>query len=213
MLCEKGNVVLSDSPYLKDKKKHNRHTIPDTHYSDRQKIEAVTTYLMLGGNVALTCATLKINQSTLYYWTKSEWWNDLVHSVRKEEKLQLSARLKKIVEKSWEVVEDRLTNGDYIYDQKQQCLVRKPVPMKDAASVAKDASTLRINLDIGEASSTHNDAIEEKLTKLAKAFSDLSRGITNNQAVEDIAFNDNGDNDNAVYDKRKTRLQAGEPAV
>lgn len=180
--------MLTDAPRFKNSKLKGKHTKPKTFYSDRQKIEAATTYLMLGGNGSLTAKTLGINVETLYLWMKSDWWNELVQSIRREEKLQLSARLKKIVESSWSVVEDRLEKGDFIYDQKQQCLVRKPVPMKDAAKVAAEASHLRVSLDLGEAATTHNDAIEEKLTKLAKAFTDLSRGITNNQSVEDVKY-------------------------
>jgi hypothetical protein len=60
--------------------------------------------------------------------------------------------------------------------------------MKDAAKVAVDTTVLRDKLHMGEGLSTHADAIEEKLTKLAKAFTDLSRGITNTQSIEDVQF-------------------------
>lgn len=162
------------------------------HYSDRQKIEAATAYLMLGGNAALTAASLKMEVQTLHLWKRSEWWANLINEIRNEEKLTLSTKLKKIVEGSWEVVANRLEHGDVIYDQKTGTLVRKPVSMKDAAKVAVDTTVLRDKLNMGEGLNTHADAIEEKLTKLAKAFTDLSRGITNNQAIETVEFTEKG---------------------
>jgi len=180
--------MLSDSIQMKSrklKKKRPINAMTNKYYSDRQKIEAVTTYLMLGGNAALTAKSLNISIPTMYSWTKTEWWNELVNSIRKEEKLQLSARLKKIVESSWEVVGDRLERGDWILNNKTGELIRKPVSLRDASKVAVDAAILRDRLDVGDSFSTQNDAIEEKLSKLAKAFTDLSKGITNSQAIED----------------------------
>ena len=190
----KGIPLLSDSPKMKPmrlKKGHPAGAVTNKFYSDRQKIEAVTTYLMLGGNASLTAKTLAIPYPTVLTWTQSNWWNDLVHQVQKEEKLQLSARLKKIVEKSWEVVGDRLEKGDWIFNNKTGEILRKPVSMKDAAKVAVDSAVLRDRLSLNEQISLDSQAIEDKLTKLAKAFSDLSKGITNNQAVENIDFKEN----------------------
>jgi transposase-like protein len=159
------------------------------HWSDKQKLEAVTTYLMLGGNLRLTSYTLKIPDQTLYMWKKSEWWNKLVSEVKQEERLTVSSRLKKVMDKSWDVVADRLEHGDWIYDQKAGELRRKPVSLRDAAKVANDASLLRERLDMNDNFTVAADQIEDKLSKLAKAFTDLSKGITKPETVaEDIEF-------------------------
>ena len=173
------------------------------HWSDKQKLEAVTTYLMLGGNLRLTSYTLKIPDQTLYMWKKSEWWNKLVSEVKQEERLTVSSRLKKVMDKSWDVVADRLEHGDWIYDQKAGELRRKPVSLRDAAKVANDASLLRERRDMNDNFTVAADQIEDKLSKLAKAFTDLSKGITKPEVVaEDIEFVE--EDQNAMDDQRKT---------
>lgn len=176
---------------MKDKKSSKSRSLTATtnkRYSDRQKIEAVTTYLMLGGNVIMTSATTKIPEVTLYTWKKSEWWNTLVNDIKQEERLVLSTRLKKVVEKSWEVVGDRLEHGDWMLNQKTGELVRKPVSMKDAAKVANDSVILREKLDMNESFTVHADQIEDKLAKLAKAFSDLAKGVVAKEEPEDVEY-------------------------
>lgn len=181
--------MLSDSPLLKPLKGPVARTVKTgRNYSDRQKIECATTFIMLGGNVALTSAALKIPEQTIFMWKKSQWWQDLIGEIKQQERIELSTRLKKIVDSSWDVVEDRLKQGDFIYDQKAQRLVRKPVSMKDAAKVAVDAAVIRDKQNLGGSITVDGNALEEKLTKLAKAFSDLSKGIVHIQDVEDINF-------------------------
>jgi transposase-like protein len=192
--------MLSDKKVAKVK-----NPVGKKYYTDRQKLEAVTTYLMLGGNAALTAKTLSISVETIYLWARSEWWNRLTNEIKKEEKLQLSARLKKIINTSWDVVGDRLEKGDWVLNNKTGEVIRKPVSLRDASKVAVDAAVLRDRLDLGDSFSTQTDAIEDKLTKLALAFTNLAKGITNNQAVEDIAHTDNAEaeegTDDAVYDE------------
>jgi len=197
--------MLSDKKVAKVK-----NPVGKKYYTDRQKLEAVTTYLMLGGNASLTAKTLSISVETIYLWARSEWWNRLTNEIKKEEKLQLSARLKKIINTSWDVVGDRLEKGDWVLNNKTGEVIRKPVSLRDASKVAVDAAVLRDRLDLGDSFSTQTDAIEDKLTKLAKAFTDLSRGITNNQAVEEIAYKED---DSAFYDEREEGLPEGEHAV
>lgn len=182
--------MLTDSSYAKNHKSKNRAVNAETNkrWSDRQKIECVTTFLALGGSVALTSAALKIPEQTIWVWKRSEWWHDMVSEIKQEERLELSTKIKKIVEKSWEIVGDRLENGDFIYDQKKGELIRKPVSLKDAAKVANDSVVLREKLELNENFTVANDQIEDKLAKLAKAFQDLAKGVVHQPPAEDIEF-------------------------
>lgn len=180
--------MFTDVEDRKSKKKLRGVDSVGKHWSDKQKLEAVTTYLMLGGNLRLTSHTLKIPDQTLYQWKKSDWWNKLVSEVKQEERLTVSSRLKNVMEKSWDVVSDRLQHGDWIYDQKAGELRRKPVSLRDAAKVANDTALLRERMDMNENFTVAADQIEDKLTKLAKAFSDLSKGKLEAPQAEDIAF-------------------------
>lgn len=137
-----------------------------------QKVEAVTTYLMLG-NLTLTANLVKIPRNTLKQWKAMEWWKEMEAELRVQDDLQLGNRLKKIISKSYDVIEDRLENGDFIYDSKEGCLKRKPVSMKDTHLVARDLIDKRellIDRHLEEKSVSED--------KVAKTLADLAEKLT-----------------------------------
>lgn len=163
------------------------------HYSDPQKIEAVTTYLMVG-SLTMVASMLKIGINTLKFWKKSEWWKEIEQELRVQEDLQLSKRLQKIVTKTLDVVEDRLESGDFVYDQKSGKMRRKPVNMRDAARVMMDLSDKReilIDRHISNESITQ-DKIENTLKDLADKFAQIASQVTAKAPVEvtDVLFVD-----------------------
>lgn len=144
-------------------------------WSDGQKLEAVKTFLVTG-NVAMTARILKIPEDTLRRWVKTVWWTEIVADLRTQDELQLSTRFKKIVEKTLEVVEDRLEHGDFVYDQKTGAMRRKPVAMRDAHKVGLDLDAKR-DLILGrQAPAASNEQIDAKLSKLAQSFADIVNG-------------------------------------
>ena len=182
--------MLSDATIRNVAVSKNRPITSSTNvrWSDKQKLEACTTYFMLGGNLALVARTLKIPYETLKQWKTSNWWKELETDIRKEERLQLSSKLKKVIDKSWDVLSDRLENGDHVYNQKTGELIRKPMAGRDVGTVAKAATELREKLDLEEAHTVAAEHITDKLNKLAEAFSNLSKGIKTPVLAEDIAF-------------------------
>lgn len=198
--------MLSDK--LKDRQLARRPmTAEGRWWSDGQKLEAVKTYLMTG-NIAMTARILKIPEDTLRRWVKSTWWTEIVDDLRTQDELQLSTRFKKIVEKTLEVVEDRLENGDFVYDQKTGAMRRKPVAMRDAHKVGLDLDAKR-DLILGrQAPQASNEQIDAKLSKLAQSFADIVNGrkALDPANVVDVETKEVED---AVHDERETRLQEG----
>lgn len=161
------------------------------HYSDSQKIEAVTTYLMVG-SLTMVASMLKININTLKLWKKSEWWKDIELDLRTQTDLQLSKRLQNIANKSLDVIEDRMSNGDFVYDQKSGQMRRKPVSMRDAHKVMMDVqerSDTLIDRHLAE-QSVSTDKIENTLNKLAEEFARIANQVTAKQPIEviDVLF-------------------------
>lgn len=144
-------------------------------WSEPQKLEAVKTYLMTG-NVAMTARILKIPEDTLRRWVKMPWWVEIVEDLKSQDELILSARLKKIVEKTFDVVEDRLEHGDYVYDQKTGQMRRKPVALRDAHKVGVDLTAQRQQLLERHAPRASEEAIDDKLNKLAAKFAAIVQG-------------------------------------
>lgn len=169
--------MLSDA-----ESKKNRKSVPirsinaDTNrsWSDAQKLEAIQSYLVLG-NLALTSRLLGIPEITLRVWKTKDWWKDQVAELKAQEKFELSAKMKKIVNASLAVVEDRLEHGDFQFDQKTGQTVRKPVNMKDAHKVAVDLQQRQEMLEKVSTEETQQDtSVEDKLLKLAEKFADMA---------------------------------------
>lgn len=144
-------------------------------WSDSQKLECVQTYL-LTGNQAMTARILKIPEDTVRRWVKTTWWQEIVADLRIQDELKLSTRLKNIVEKSMTVIEDRLDNGDFVYDQKTGEMRRKPVNMRDAHKVALDLDNKRDLILQRAVPVASEELIDDKLNKLAQKFADIVNG-------------------------------------
>jgi hypothetical protein len=182
-------MALSDDPHRSKLPSVRKRAIGDKHkhYSDSQKIEAVTTYLALG-ELKLTANVLKIPEITLKVWKQKDWWKEIENDLRTQEDLQLSVRLQKIINKSFDQVEDRLSNGDFIYDQKTGQLVRKPVSMKDAHKVAVDLVDKRRVLIDRQPQTASVESVEAKLLKLAEKFAEIAGKTKPQVEVTDVIF-------------------------
>jgi hypothetical protein len=170
--------MLSDSPskQLKKSKRIRSITAPtNKQWSDSQKMEAIQSFLLLG-NLALTSRILGIPEITLRVWKTSQWWKDTVAEIKSQEKVELSSKMKKLVGASLAVVEDRLINGDFQFDQKTGEVIRKPVNMKDAHKVAMDMQERQDLIDKSLSGDEHkgDDGVESRLLKLAEQFAEMA---------------------------------------
>ena len=171
-------MALTDSTKTRKKSLPStpvRSTLAPTNkqWSDKQKMEAINSYLLLG-NLALTGRLLNIPEITLRVWKATTWWKDAVAEVKASEKVELSAKIKKLVEASMTVVEDRLVNGDFQFDQKSGTMVRKPVNMKDAHKVSIDLQNRQDILEKTDVVVQTEEHVEDKLLKLAEKFADMA---------------------------------------
>jgi len=165
-------------------------------WADSQKIEAATTYLVTG-NMRMVAHMLKIPEVTLYSWKKTEWWAEIIKEIKGQENLVLSNKLKKIVDKSLELVSDRLENGDFIYDQKAGKLVRKPMAAKDLHKIAVDMIDKQAVLENKESVTIAEENVASKLEKLAQQFEQFANKVEAKPAVEvtDVVFIQEGANE------------------
>lgn len=180
--------MLSDSKRKQSMKSgRNRSVLAETNkqWSDAQKMEAVQSWLVLG-NLALVSRLLSIPEVTLRYWKASEWWGNVVNEIRSQEKIELSNKLKSIVNASLAVVEDRLSNGDYMFDQKTGQTIRKPVNMKDAHKVAVDLQDRQETLEKAamQQKETSDESVETKLLALADKFAELATKKIDQKVLE-----------------------------
>jgi hypothetical protein len=209
-------VALTDNERGKKEKRNKRRSVvaeTNMRWSDQQKLEAVSTWLALG-NLALTSRLLSIPEITLRVWKAQEWWHEAVEEIRLQDKIQLSARMKKLVEASQTIVAQRLETGDPILNQKTGQIVYKPVSMKDAHKVAVDLMDRQHTLErITDEPTGTGDLGSEKLEKLAEKFAEMATKSIENQMNKrrtiDISVQDVEENDNAVDEEREEGLQTG----
>lgn len=169
--------MLSDDDNLKQLPSNKRRAIDASgrSWSDSQKLECVTTYLSLG-SIALTSRVLKIPEMTIRTWKQKDWWKELEAELKTQESLELSSRLKKIIGSTLAVAEDRIANGDFIYDNRTGQMLRKPVSLKDAHKVTMDMIQRREVLDNKQPTNVSMEQLDDKLAKLAQKFEQIAAG-------------------------------------
>lgn len=171
-------MSLSDSPNLRHVPSKRRRAVSagGHRWSDSQKLEAVTTYLALG-NLVLTSSVLKIPEMTLRAWKQTQWWKEIEEDLKVQDDLQLSTRLKNIIESTLAATEDRIKNGNFIYDNRTGTLVRKPVDLKDVHRVTMDMVEKRDSILNKQPNSVPLEQTAARLEKLAKKFEDMANGV------------------------------------
>jgi transposase-like protein len=166
-------MAFSDVEKEKDAKRNVNRAIDagtNKRWSDKQKLEAVQSFLVLG-NVSLVSRILGIPRITLQVWKASNWWKELVDEIKLQDRIELSNKMKKIVSAAHAVVEDRLINGDMVVTPKGE-MIRKPVAMKDAHRVAVDLLNQKdaIEKAIGKEPGAEGEGSTDKLEVLAERF-------------------------------------------
>ena len=94
----------------------------------------------------------------------------MVASIQADENTQLDAKLSKIVDKSLDVVMNRLEEGDFILDSKTGTIKRVPVKMRDAKSVMTDLFDKRQLLRKQPTKITEAQTVDKRLEMLAQRF-------------------------------------------
>jgi len=169
------DIPSSDSP--EGKKIIKKNTGQDlqnlTAWSDEKRIEAVTSYVALGRMPVVATAT-GIPVNTLWTWKKySAWWQDLEKTVRGEQNNEYSAAITDIVTSTLSAIDDRVKNGDFVYNPRSGDTVRVPVSSKNLNMIAGtllDKRNKLVRENQADGGVVDEKGLESKLTQLADAF-------------------------------------------
>jgi hypothetical protein len=149
-----------------------------------KKIDVATKWLALG-NMRLIAELTGMEYNTLAAWKRSDWWPELLDEIRRTRQLETSGKLGKIVDKSLEVISDRLANGDFVWDSKNSELARRPVSMKDANTVTKDLLAHQVKIEeLATKMETKQESVQDSLKLLAAEFAKWSRKIVHDRAQD-----------------------------
>jgi hypothetical protein len=205
-------VALSDSEREKQLKRKGRPIAAATNlrYSDKQKLEAIHSYLALG-NLALTSRVLGIPEITLRVWKASDWWKGAVEDIKTQERIELSNRMKKLIDAAQIITLNRLEHGDPVMSPSGE-IVMKPVSLRDAHAVAKDMLDRKPVVDrMAEGPLVLTDESQDnKLEKLAERFAEIAtKSIQKKFDQHRTVDADIEEIDSAVYEEREEGLQDG----
>jgi hypothetical protein len=160
------------------------------HWTQNQKLQAVSTYLMLG-NMAETAVVTGIPLPTLKMWKVTDWFKDYALQLQAEEVQQMSSSMKKIIDKSLKAVEDRLDLGDAQFDQRTGAIVRVPVKAHVALKITTDLMARQDKLSANPVKEQIESTIDDRLLKLSEEFArfagpKMAKGVPVDVEVKEV---------------------------
>jgi hypothetical protein len=138
-------------------------------WSQNQKLQAVSTYLMLG-NMAETAVVTGIPLQTLKIWKIQDWFKEYAFQLQSEDIQKMDGNLKRIVDKALKAVEDRLDLGDAQFDQKTGKITRVPVKAHVALKITSELMTKQEKLHSNPVKEEVERTIDDRLAKLSEEF-------------------------------------------
>jgi hypothetical protein len=173
-------------------------------YPVEKRIEVVTKVLALG-NMRLVSELTGVSYQLIRQWKAMPWWNELVDEIRASRNAALDTKLSKLVDKSLEVVADRVEYGNIYMDKKGE-LQRKPLTALEANKIAVDMlnqETLVQKRQMAESEGMQVASMADMMRDLAKQFAAFNR--TSKAGATDLPYVER--TDNAVHDEREEGLQ------
>ena len=145
--------------------------MPGKRYPEEARYAAVAVWIK-SGSLTVAAQETGVDINTVKYWRKQKFWHEIAEEILNEDALKKNARLYKIVDKAMDVVEDRLTNGNFQYDQRTGQVVRVPVQARDANSIMDSAFSRAhiIKKDQEAKVQVDQDDIKDRLSELASSF-------------------------------------------
>ena len=138
-------------------------------WTQNQKLQAVSTYLMLG-NLVQTAIVTQIPFDTLKSWRYTEWFKQSCLKLQSEDVQQMDSNIRRIVEKALKTVEDRLDKGDAQYDQKTGDIIRIPVKAHVALKITTELMTKQEKLRENPLKEEVEKTIDDRLKHLSQEF-------------------------------------------
>lgn len=178
-------------------------------WSRKQKLTVVANYLLIG-NLAEAARMVGVSPELAYEWRRQDWWKEAEHDLRRQSRQELSGKLGQIIKTALKVIEDRLENGDFVYDNKQGKMVRKPINAAVAHAIASqsiDRSALLERLQREDTMLENQDQMQDRLLKLYEEFKRFNKAKTIPGVKGGDPESTEVENTDAIHEKREEGLQ------
>jgi hypothetical protein len=172
-----------------------------THWSEKQKYNAVALYKMTG-NASAVSRSLGIPLDTIFKWKSSTWWPQFEADLLQEKRALTTSTLDKLSKKASEITADRLENGDWVYVGGK--LQRKPVNALVANKILQDSLLSEIKLEEHYSSQNKAESDIQINERLKLLFDEMTRFANS----KEIRSTEGGDPQklevsDAVHEKRE----------
>lgn len=146
------------------------HRYKKSQWTQNQKLQVVSTYLMLG-SATETALVTGVPLPTIKLWKQSDWFKEYSLQLQAEDIQQMDSNLKRIVDKSLRAVEDRLDLGDAQFDQRTGEIIRIPIKAHVALKITSELMTKKEKLLSNPVKEEVERTIDDRLLKLSEEFS------------------------------------------
>jgi hypothetical protein len=150
----------------------------NTWWSDKQRRQAVASYLVLG-KISLVSHVSGIPEITLRKWKASAWWKEAEEELKRGDKLELKGKLGNIVGATLVQLEDRVQNGDYKWNPQTKVFDRRPINAAVANKIASDLidRSLVLEKKADQVKET-DEVLEARLLKLKEEMIKFAKAKT-----------------------------------
>lgn len=178
--------------------KHQKHKT----WPIEKRIEVVTKYLALG-NMSLVAELTGVGHQLCRLWKTQPWWKEMEAEIRASRTAQVDSKLSKIVDKSLEMIEDRLENGT-VEVAKDGSIFRRPANIKEITNVTQVLMGQQLQMQKAqkeEQVQQEQVSIKDQLAMLAAEFAKFNTKRTVDVVSKEIDF--------AIHEEREEGLQEG----
>lgn len=147
-------------------------------WSESEKNNAAKLYVK-EGTYAEVCRQTNIPEDTLRKWGCTDWWKEKLYEFSHENTLALSGKLGKVLEKAISTVEDRLENGDLIFNPKTGKVSRVGVKAAVANNITKNVLEKKLELDkVVNKTDATDEQVSQRLQNLKDEFMKFMKSKT-----------------------------------
>jgi hypothetical protein len=177
------------------------------------KYNCVVTWLATG-NLRIAASTVNVPYNTARYWYTQPWWKEFEFEIANSKRTKTNNKLSKIVDKSLDLLEDRLENGEMVLNNKTGELIRKPVQVRDLNQVLNNVLMRQESLEKQKKEQSvlqQQESIADTFKMLAAEFAKFNG--TKKPEIIDVEDAQIKEPDDALYEERETGLQEREREV
>ena len=156
-------------------------------WPEEKKIEVASLYAAGVVSSKDLARLTGVPDSRIRDWRLQEWWPEMLEKIHASIDSDIVSKYTGLVDKALDVIQDRLTNGDHVYDKRTGEIHRKAVSMRDANTVAATVVDKRQLLRGKPTSRSEKVSVDARLGKLAEEFARFAAAKDVTPEIKEVA--------------------------